>query len=170
MKAAFLDRDGTIVADYPDNQWPSITNPEFLPGALAGLKAIQSLGYELIIVSNQYLIDEGFISQQDYDNFTLKFKAALATKDIQLLDIFYCPHRRDAKCQCLKPRPGLIHQALRKYPEIVLSDSFLVGDSSTDSDLAVHFGLRSFSLGFSYVDDNCQKIHSLREIPKLLLK
>lgn len=34
MMIAFLDRDGTIVSEYPDDIWPSVSAPEFLPGAI----------------------------------------------------------------------------------------------------------------------------------------
>ncbi len=40
MKIAFLDRDGTIVRDYPDETWRLIKEPEFLNGAIEGLKKI----------------------------------------------------------------------------------------------------------------------------------
>ena len=33
MKVAFLDRDGTINRDYPDDIWSQIQYPEILPGA-----------------------------------------------------------------------------------------------------------------------------------------
>ncbi len=32
MKIAFLDRDGTIIKDYPDREWANIKTPEFLEG------------------------------------------------------------------------------------------------------------------------------------------
>ena len=36
MKVAFLDRDGTIVRDYPDDEWKRKTVPEVLDGAKIG--------------------------------------------------------------------------------------------------------------------------------------
>jgi hypothetical protein len=67
MKVAFLDRDGTIVADYPDKMRPSVSEPEFLPGAIDALAAFQGKDYRLIMVTNQYLIGEGLITQAQYD-------------------------------------------------------------------------------------------------------
>lgn len=42
-KIAFLDRDGTINKDYPDNEWKYVKAPELLPGTINGLKLIQEV-------------------------------------------------------------------------------------------------------------------------------
>ena len=52
MKVAFLDRDGTIIRDYPDDQWASVQQPEFLDGSIEGLQALQDKGFSLIVVTN----------------------------------------------------------------------------------------------------------------------
>ena len=70
MKTAFLDRDGTINRDYPDAEWKSKTEPELIDGAMEGLRFLQDQGYALIMITNQYLIDEGIITLADYQNFT----------------------------------------------------------------------------------------------------
>ena len=56
MKVAFLDRDGTINKDYDDNDWKHINNPEILDGNIEGLKKLKYYGYEIIIITNQYII------------------------------------------------------------------------------------------------------------------
>jgi D-glycero-D-manno-heptose 1,7-bisphosphate phosphatase len=164
MKIAFLDRDGTIVSEYPDEVWPSISVPEFLPGAIEALIAFQRKGYEIIIATNQYLIGEGLITQEQYDLFTAKMLEVLNRHDIQVLDIFYCPHRRDSDCACMKPKPGMIEAALARHPSINLSQSFLVGDSPCDVELAERMGLRAFSIGFESGRDGVTKVASLRDV------
>ena len=66
MKVAFLDRDGTIIEDYEDEFWRNVTEPVFINGSIEGLKKIRQKGYEIIIITNQYLIDEKIISIQQY--------------------------------------------------------------------------------------------------------
>ncbi|SDY52976.1 Polynucleotide kinase 3 phosphatase [Proteiniborus ethanoligenes] len=73
MKVAFLDRDGTIIEDYEDELWRNKTEPIFLSGSLEALEKIKRKGYEIIIITNQYLIDEKIISIQQYQDFTNKF-------------------------------------------------------------------------------------------------
>lgn len=146
MKAAFLDRDGTIVRDYPDKLCAGQTKPDFLPGSLAGLAVLQSRGYELIVVTNQYLIGEGVITQRAYDAFTKKMLDVMTTHGVEIRDILYCPHARWENCRCAKPAPGMIEQALLKYPWIDLSVSFYVGDAPADRELAAHFHLPFFQI------------------------
>lgn len=56
LKIAFLDRDGTLIKDYPDEKWREIKEPEFLEGSMEGLKRLKEMGYDFIIITNQYLI------------------------------------------------------------------------------------------------------------------
>ena len=147
MKTAFLDRDGTINRDYPDVEWKGKTEPELIDGAMEGLRFLQDQGYALIMITNQYLIDEGIITFADYQNFTDRLVWRLAQQGIHLQDIFFCPHRRDAGCRCCKPKPGMIEQALAKYPEIDLKQSILIGDSAGDRELAR-------SLAFCFCDSS----------------
>ena len=148
MKAAFLDRDGTINRDYPDVEWKGKTESELIDGAMEGLRFLQDQGYALIMITNQYLIDEGIITYADYQNFTDRLVWRLAQQGIHLQDIFFCPHRRDAGCRCCKPKPGMIEQALEKYPEIDLKQSILIGDSAGDRELA-----RSLAIPFYEIAD-----------------
>ncbi len=46
----------------------------------------------------------------------------------------------------MKPRPGLLEQAVEKYPAIELERSIVIGDSDSDIELAIHFGMRAFAL------------------------
>lgn len=164
MKIAFLDRNGTIVSEYPDEVWPGISVPEFLPGAIEALTAFRRKAYEIIIVTNQYLIGEGLITQGQYNVFTARMLEVLSKHGIQVLDIFYCPHRRDSGCACLKPKPGMIETALRRHPSINLSQSFLVGDSPCDVELAERMGLRAFSIGFESELAGVTKVASLKDV------
>ena len=50
-----------------------IKEPEFLKGSIEGLKRLKEMGYDFIIITNQYLINDGIISLNDYQQFTGKF-------------------------------------------------------------------------------------------------
>jgi D-glycero-D-manno-heptose 1,7-bisphosphate phosphatase len=164
MKVAFLDRDETIVSDYPDDFWHTVREPEFLPGAIEALAALRHKGYQIIIVSTQYLIDEGLITQEQHDSFSASMLQVLATHGIQVLDILYCPHRRDSRCACMKPKPGMIEAALARHPGIDLSQSFLAGDSPCDVELAERIGLRAFSIGFEAGCSSVTKVARLSDV------
>lgn len=166
MKVAFLDRDGTIIADYPDREWQSKTEPEFLAGSIQALKELTNLGYQMIIVTNQGMINDGIITDEQYRNLHGKMLQKLREDDVEILDTFYCPHRIEENCNCKKPKPGMIHHALEKYPAIDLSESFMVGDSIGDVGLAESVGLAAYGIGLSSKDiayKKCKWVSSLAE-------
>lgn len=146
MKVAFFDRDGTIIYDYPDNEWQGITQPVFLPHAKKAMKHVLNHGYEIIIITNQYLIGEEIITKKQYLDLTELMIKELRESGVDILDIFYCPHARDEKCNCRKPLTGLVNQALNRYPSIVLEESFIVGDSVCDIQLAQNLNMTSYGI------------------------
>ncbi len=149
MKVAFLDRDGTINKDYQDDDWRNIYKPEFLEGSLEALKIIRKKGFQIIIITNQYLINDGIITLSQYRMFTKKILQIVNGHGVEILDIFYCPHSIKENCNCSKPKTGLIDKALKKYPDIELDKSFIVGDSLSDVELGNKIGIRTFGINVS---------------------
>lgn len=164
MKVAFLDRDGTINKDYPDKIWSDIKNPEILSGSIEGLIYLRDLGYKFIIITNQYIINEGYISLKDYKEFNRKLINILRNNNIEIMDVFYCPHIKKENCNCFKPRPGMIYNALNKYPNIDIDSSIFIGDSLVDKELA-----EIFNMNFYGVNIDCKnKIRNILEIKKYI--
>jgi D-glycero-D-manno-heptose 1,7-bisphosphate phosphatase len=62
----------------------------------------------------------------EYMLFELKKNGGIIQK------IYYCPHLAAEICNCRKPNPGLIQQAMIDFPEIKVAQSYLIGDSDTD--------------------------------------
>ncbi len=164
MKVAFLDRDGTIIKDYPDEEWGTKSIPEFFPKSIASLKAIQAKGYEIIIITNQYLISDGIITEEQYQQFNKKFIQKLEQEGIKIKAVFYCPHNDGDNCNCKKPKPGLILQALKKYPEIELDKSFFVGDSEVDIGIASYFDLPIYAIKRESTYSKSKRIEDLSDV------
>ena len=167
LKIAFLDRDGTIIKDYPDEKWREIKEPEFLEGSIEGLKRLKEMGYDFIIITNQYLINDGIISLNDYQQFTGKFLKKLKEENIDILKIYFCPHNEKDHCYCKKPKPGMIEQAKKDFL-IDMNNSIYIGDSHVDYLLAKHFNLTFY--GINYNGDNVKSYRSILEISKQIKK
>lgn len=154
MKIAFLDRDGTIIKDYPDEEWKNVEKPEFFKNSIPFLKEIQKLGYKIIFISNQYLINQRIISQKQFLTVHELFLNELEKNNIKVLKFFYCPHSDEDNCNCKKPKTGMIGAAIREFPEIDLSKSFYVGDSLVDVELSEKFGLDMYHISDVKIRNN----------------
>nr|WP_172370613.1 HAD-IIIA family hydrolase [Sporosarcina jiandibaonis] len=166
MKVAFFDRDGTIIEDYPDHQWTYIKKPVILSDSIETLKSVKIKGYEIIIITNQYLLNEGFISMEQYKEITEMMLNELALHGIEVLDIFYCPHKRSEGCACIKPQIGMITEALKKYPDININKSFMVGDSVVDIELAINMKMKGFGIGVgsTYCNEDIYEIKHIKDL------
>jgi imidazoleglycerol-phosphate dehydratase/histidinol-phosphatase len=62
QKILFIDRDGTLINETPDEQIDSFAKLTFYPGALQYLPKIAAeLDYELVMVTNQDGLGTAFI-------------------------------------------------------------------------------------------------------------
>lgn len=168
MRVGFFDRDGTIICDHPDADWRAIDQPDFVDGAVRALNYVTKRGYQIVVITNQYLINEGFITQEQYERITAKMLCELDSSGVHVLDVFYCPHRRNEGCTCMKPKTGMVEQALAKYPTIELSQSFMVGDSVVDMELALNVGIKGFGINAFLDNEHIQTIGSIAELPEYI--
>ena len=163
-KIAFLDRDGTISKEYTDNEWKYVNKPELLNGTIEALKIIRDTGYEIIILTNQNLIADGVITENQYEDFTNKLIKLLRENNIDILKIYYCPHNNSNNCDCKKPKTGLIDNALNDF-DIDLDNSFYAGDSYSDYNLAQKFNLDFYGIK-GRNNDNIFKYQNLYDVIK----
>ena len=138
-----------------------------LKGSIEGLKRLKEMGYDFIIITNQYLINDGIISLNDYQQFTGKFLKKLKEENIDILKIYFCPHNEKDHCHCKKPKPGMIEQAKKDFL-IDMNNSIYIGDSHVDYLLAKHFNLTFY--GINYNGDNVKSYRSILEISKQIKK
>ena len=133
-KVDFLDRDGTINQDSADyiKGWPEFV---FLPRSIEALRDLTAAGFLIIVITNQSAIGRKLISPRQLENIHSKMKAAVESQGGKIGDIFVCPHLPDDGCDCRKPAPGLIYQALQKH-DIDLSTAAMIGDSARDIECA----------------------------------
>ncbi len=129
-KAIFLDRDGTINKDSKD-YIKSLSEFHIFPFIIESLKNFTNLGFELIIITNQSGIGRGFFSENKLKIIHTFLLNELNRQNINLLDIYYCPHLPTENCDCRKPKIKNITKASEKY-NIDLKKSWFIGDSEKD--------------------------------------
>jgi D-glycero-D-manno-heptose 1,7-bisphosphate phosphatase len=132
-KAIFLDRDGVINVDI--GYLHKIEDLVLTHRLVDALKIFKSLGYLIIIVTNQSGIARRYFTVDQLNLFHDELKDVLAKEiDSNIIDrIYFCPHHPDfnEKCDCRKPRPGMLLEA-KNYFNIDMKNSYMVGDKESD--------------------------------------
>jgi D-glycero-D-manno-heptose 1,7-bisphosphate phosphatase len=145
-KAAFLDRDGTIVADVGYARTPDQLT--LLPGAREALARLRREGFVLVVVTNQSGIGRGYLTEADYALQVARLDSLLgpdAAPDAH----YYCPHHPTEAappyridCECRKPKPGLYLRAAREL-DLDLAQSLGIGDSARDAEASSAAGVKA---------------------------
>ena len=137
-RAIFLDRDGVINREM--KYLYKIKDFNFIDGIFEACAYLQNLGYKIIIITNQSGICRGYYSEEDYEILTEWMVLKFQSKNINILDIFHCPHGPNSTCDCRKPKPGMLLKAKDLY-NINMQNSWLIGDKESDIIAANNAGI-----------------------------
>ena len=129
IKTIFLDRDGVINKEV--NYVYKIDDFEFTDGIFDACLYFLNLGYKIIIITNQSGISRGYYSEIDYQKLTQWMLDQFKYKNINIFDIFHCPHGPDSTCNCRKPKPGMFLKAKDKH-NTDMEKSWSIGDKEVD--------------------------------------
>ena len=138
IKTIFLDRDGVINKEV--NYLHKIDDFEFIDGIFDACLHFQSLSYKIIIITNQSGISRGYYTESDYQKITQWMLNQFKYKNINILDIFHCPHGPDSNCDCRKPKPGMFLKAKAKH-NTDMEKSWMIGDKERDTIAANSAGI-----------------------------
>jgi D-glycero-D-manno-heptose 1,7-bisphosphate phosphatase len=146
-RAIFLDRDGTLVHPYP---YPS--RPEHLclyEHIGPELRRLQTMGFYLILVTNQSGIARGYFTEADLACMHTYLAEELAHWGVCINAIYYCPHHVQGTisqfaipCNCRKPQPGMLFRAASEYA-LDLTHCWFVGDILDDVEAGNRAGCRT---------------------------
>lgn len=146
--AVFIDRDGTISEEVGYVNHPS--RYRVFPYAAEALKLLREAGWLAVLVTNQAGVARGYFAEEMIGIVHHLLTEELARSGGARLDaIYYCPHHPSVgappyrfDCDCRKPKPGLIRRAAEEL-NIDLTQSWMVGDRYSDTELARNAGVRS---------------------------
>ncbi len=141
MKVLFVDRDGTLIEEPPDEQVDSLAKIRFLPGVFAALRELSAAGWRLAIVTNQDGLGTTSFPQAQFDEPQRFMMDAFTSQGIAFDAVFVCPHRPADGCACRKPKTALLDDWIRERG-VDLAASAVVGDRDTDLTLAANLGVR----------------------------
>lgn len=147
-KAVFLDRDGVLNKAIVKNRKPyppsSISELEILEGVYNGLQLLRQSGYKLIVITNQPDVSRGKTKIDMVNEINDSI-----LEHLKVDEIMCCFHDDKDNCECRKPKPGMILEAVEKW-NIDLSISYLIGDRWRDIQTATNIGLTSILINYDY--------------------
>ncbi|MBT8135633.1 MAG: D-glycero-beta-D-manno-heptose 1,7-bisphosphate 7-phosphatase [Gammaproteobacteria bacterium] len=129
-RLVILDRDGTINRDSVDYV-KSASEWNALPRALEAIGRLCRAGWTVCVATNQSGIGRGLFSISDLHEMHQKMRGELATHGGEIDGIYFCPHVPDDRCDCRKPKPGLLQQIATRYRRN-LAGVPVIGDSERD--------------------------------------
>ena len=97
-RAAFLDRDGTIVEDPGFLHEPG--KVRLLPGVGAAIHRLNQAGWLVITVSNQSGIARGKYDATAYDAVQRRLVELLTAHGARLDGAYFCPHHPEITGPC----------------------------------------------------------------------
>lgn len=140
MKLVILDRDGVI--NFDSDQF--IKSPQEwqpIPGSLDAIASLNQAGFRVVVASNQSGVGRGLFDMATLNAIHAKMHKLVLQAGGRIDAVFFCPHAADSRCQCRKPKPGLmleiaarLHVDLRGVPA--------VGDALRDVQAALSVGAR----------------------------
>lgn len=142
-RAAFLDRDGTLIHDAHYLRDPALV--QLIDGVPSALRRLADAGFALIVVTNQSGIARGLLTESDYEAVRARLDALLAADGITLTASLHCPHEPSVSgpCECRKPGTLLYRRAAAAHT-VDFARSVFIGDRWRDVAPARALGGRGF--------------------------
>ena len=163
-----MDRDGTI-----NEQMGYINHLSrfiLLPGVPEAIRVLNKNRFLAIIVSNQSGVARGYFPIDLVHAVHDSLKASLKEKGATIDGIFFCPHyptrgipEYAGECECRKPKTGLIEQAREAF-DIDMSRSYVVGDRSSDIELAHRSNIKGILVKTGYGRGDLEYVFPLKSI------
>lgn len=144
-KVLFIDRDGTLIQEPPvDYQVDSLEKLAFVPGAITAMSRIATLDYALVMATNQDGLGTSSFPEQTFHPAHNAMLQTLAGEGITFDDQLIDRSMPADNAPTRKPRTGMFTKYLT--PEYDLPGSYVIGDRTTDIELAKNLGCRGILL------------------------
>ncbi len=140
LPTLFIDRDGTLVEEPPDEQVDRLEKIRFVPGVFAALNELATAGFHLVMVTNQDGLGTPSFPLEHFERCQQFIVAAFASQGVRFDAVCLCPHFPADGCDCRKPRTGLLREYLAAHP-FDPARSAVIGDRDSDIGLAHNLGI-----------------------------
>jgi D-glycero-D-manno-heptose 1,7-bisphosphate phosphatase len=150
LDTLFLDRDGVINVKLEARYVRNSNEFEFMQGALVAISKLSKLFKRILIVTNQQGIGKGIMTEDDLNLLHSFMTSEIGKLNGKIDKIYFCPHLDTENCNCRKPNPGMINQAIADFPDIDCQNSYLIGDSDSDIEAGNRMNLNTVKVDNEY--------------------
>jgi imidazoleglycerol-phosphate dehydratase / histidinol-phosphatase len=161
----FIDRDGTLIVEPPDQQIDSLEKLEFIPETFAALRSIARSGqYELVMVTNQDGLGTSSFPEETFWPAHNKMLKALENEGIRFDKIFIDRSLPEDNKPTRKPGTAMLTEYFSA--DVDLANSLVIGDRLTDIQLARNLGSKAIlfkNKDFSMPEDLIQSCSLVTE-------
>lgn len=155
-KYLFLDRDGVINEERPEDYVKDISEFTFTDNALDAIGILTKRFKHIFVVTNQRGVGRGIMNIADMLKIHDYMISEIEKTDGHITKIYTCTDI-DSTSINRKPNIGMAFQAMRDYPEIDFSKSIFVGNSKSDIEFGNKLGMYTVLVGNKY--DRNHKIY-----------
>jgi D-glycero-D-manno-heptose 1,7-bisphosphate phosphatase len=142
IRHVILDRDGVLNREDAEGGW--ICDPQdwrWEQGAREGLLLFARAGVHTSVVTNQSCIGRGLAEPEAIERVNDHMRREATASGARIDDVFVCPHAPADDCDCRKPRPGLVRQAI-DASGVPATQTVLVGDAVRDLEAGRQGGVK----------------------------
>jgi imidazoleglycerol-phosphate dehydratase / histidinol-phosphatase len=144
-KILFLDRDGCLIIEPPDEQIDSLEKLEFFPGVITWLgKIARELNYELVMVTNQDGLGTDRFPENTFWPAHEKMMRTFENEGIKFQKVFIDRSFPHENRPTRKPGTAMLTEFFSDGYD--LANSFVIGDRVTDVQLASNLGAKGILL------------------------
>jgi imidazoleglycerol-phosphate dehydratase/histidinol-phosphatase len=137
----FLDRDGTLNEETPDEQIDCLEKVRLMPGVMPALLELKAAGFAFVMVTNQDGLGTPSFPQENFERAQRFILDLFSSQGIEFEAICICPHFKREDCACRKPKTGMVQEFLAA--EIIdKTRSYMIGDRDTDMEFAANLGIQ----------------------------
>jgi imidazoleglycerol-phosphate dehydratase / histidinol-phosphatase len=147
----FLDRDGTLIEEPPDEQVDSLAKFRLVRGVIPALLRLRDAGYEFVMVTNQDGLGSASFPLEDFEPPQRLLLEILASQGIAFAGVHVDADRAGAPSATRKPAIGMVLSYLREG-KLDFDRSAVVGDRESDMEFARNLGVRGLKLGVDGTD------------------
>ena len=131
-----FDRDG-VLNQNPSEEGYVLSSSELIiyTGVIDQIAKLPK-EIEIACVTNQQCVGKKLLKSEDLCEINNVIAKSIVQAGGKKLEFFVCPHLATLNCDCRKPKPGLIFQAMSRFSKQP-HETLFIGDKETD-EMAAH--------------------------------